>query len=76
MPAKFSKSFKEFQKGTKTTVMRHDYMKCKTKEFLLDYINDPSAKPKIRRKCLVELGHRGVQLNWKTKQKDTELDLT
>lgn len=56
--------------------MRHDYMKGKTKEFLLDYINDPSAKPKIRRKCLVELGHRGVQLNWKTKQKDTELDLT
>ena len=53
MPVKFSKSFIEIKKGEKPKMV-HDYIKGKTSEFLFEYINNSSSKPKVRRKCINE----------------------
>ena len=69
MPVKFSPSFKEFNKQTKSVTMKHDYIKCKSKEDLIDYINN-GQKPKIKQKCRNELARRGVKLVYVTKTED------
>lgn len=69
MPVKFSPSFKEFNKQTKAVTMKHDYIKCKSKEDLIDYINN-GQKPKIKQKCRNELARRGVKLVYVTKTED------
>lgn len=61
MPVKFAKSFKEYNKATKRTTMKHDYIKNKTKEELIDYLNN-GQKPKIKQKCRNELVRRGVKI--------------
>ena len=61
MPVKFAKSFKEFKKGSKTTVMKHEYIKNQSQEKLFDYINN-GQKPKIKQKCRNELVRRGVKI--------------
>jgi len=38
----------------------HFYMHTTSTEELLEYINSPSSKPKIRQKCRNELTRRGV----------------
>ncbi len=66
MPVKFSQSSKKFEKGSRTNyTWEHDYIKHKTKEQLIEYINTGS-KPKLKRKCRIELDRRGVKLVWKT----------
>ena len=69
MPVKFSPSFKEFNKETKKVTMKHDYIKCKSKEDLIDYINK-GQKPKIKQKCRNELARRGVKLVYVSKTED------
>ena len=69
MPVKFSKSFKEYRKGS-SPVMTHDYIKSKSKEELFSAINEGKVKPKIRRKAIVELERRGTKLVWVPKPKD------
>ena len=49
--------------------MKHDYIKCKSKEDLIDYINN-GQKPKIKQKCRNELARRGVKLVYVTKTED------
>jgi len=69
MPVKFSPSFKEFNKQTKSVSIKHDYIKNKTKEDLIDYINN-GQKPKIKQKCRNELARRGVKLVYVSKTED------
>ena len=71
MPIKFSKSSKKFEKGSRKYTWEHDYIKTKTKEELIKYVNEGN-KPKVRRKVLVELDRRGVKLVWVPKVVDTE----
>lgn len=61
MPIKFSKSSKKFIKEKKKHFLyEHDYLKQKTTEQLTTYLNDGS-KPKVRRKCRIELERRGIR---------------
>jgi len=63
MPVKFSQSHKKFEKGSKNFVWEHDYIKQKPKEELIEYLNTGS-KPKLKRKCKLELDRRGIKLVW------------
>ena len=70
MPVKFGPSSKKFIKGKKNNFdYDHDYMKLKPTEELIKYINE-GQKPKVKRKCRVELDRRGVKLVWKKKELD------
>jgi len=72
MPTKFSPSTRKFLKGKgKTFEYDHDYIKQKTTEELINYINEGS-KPKVKRKCRIELDRRGIQLVKKIKTASNE----
>ena len=70
MPVKFAPSFKEYKKGTKKTAIKHEYIKHKSKDELFEFINKEGAKPKVRRKAIIELERRGIRIVWNTKPKD------
>lgn len=62
MPVKFSPSTRKFIKGKgKTFEYEHDYIKVKPTEELIKYLNE-GHKPKVKRKCRVELDRRGIRL--------------
>lgn len=64
MPVKFSPSTRKFIKGKgKTFEFEHDYIKNKSKDDLIKYINE-GQKPKVKRKCRIELDRRGIKLVW------------
>ena len=66
MPVKFSKSAKKFEKGSRTNwTWEHDYIKNRSKEDLIKELNEGN-KPKLKRKCKIELDRRGVKLVWVT----------
>ena len=68
MPVKFGPSVKKYAKGSRTKWhWEHDYIKAKSKEFLIEYINKEGAKPKTRIKCIKELERRGIKINWAPK---------
>ncbi len=69
MPIKFKPSQKIVQRGTKVVTTQHYYIKSMSKESLFEAINDNKVKPKVRRKCIVELERRGVKIVWKTEPK-------
>jgi len=69
MPVKFGFSQVIVDRETKRKVVKHEYMKQKTTQELIDYINE-GQKPKLKRKCRVELDRRGVKLVWKKKELD------
>jgi len=70
MPIKFSPSQKKFIKGKKNNFQYdHDYIKLKPTQELIKYINE-GHKPKVKRKCRVELDRRGVKLVWVPKTVD------
>jgi len=69
MPVKFGFSQVIVDRETKKKVVKHEYMKQKTTQELIDYINE-GQKPKLKRKCRVELDRRGVKLVWKKKELD------
>jgi len=72
MPTKFSQSIKKFVKGKRNNFeFDHDYIKQKTTEELINYINEGS-KPKVKRKCRIELDRRGIQLVKKIKTASNE----
>lgn len=68
MPIKFSPSTRKFVRGQKrkTFEFDHDYIKLKPTEELIKYINE-GYKPKVKRKCRVELDRRRVLLEKKIK---------
>jgi len=59
MPTKFRPSMKQRMKGGGMQTV-HFYMHTTSTEELLEYINNPSSKPKVRQKCRNELTRRGV----------------
>jgi len=69
MPVKFGFSQVIVDRETKKKVVKHEYMKQKTTQELIDYINE-GQKPKLKRKCRLELDRRGVKLVWKKKELD------
>ena len=72
MPIKFAPSTKKFQKGSRTNwTWEHEYIKNKTKEDLIKYLNE-GQKPKVKQKCRNELDRRGVKLVWVPKEVDTQ----
>lgn len=61
MPIKFTKSTKKFIKDKKKHFLYdHDYLKQKTNDELFKYLDD-GQKPKVKRKCRVELERRGIR---------------
>ena len=58
MPVKFSKSARKFVKGKQNNFeYDHDYMKHKSKEELIKYLNDGPNK-RLKRKVKIELERR------------------
>jgi len=35
-----------------------------SKDALFEAVNEGKVKPKVRRKCIIELERRGVRINW------------
>ena len=71
MPTKFKPSQSTLQRGTKTVVTTHYYIKNISKEELLEEINKDNQNKKRRAKAIKELERRGVKLVWTTKDKDS-----
>lgn len=70
MPIKFSPSQKKYNKNNrKKFTVEHDYIKHKSTDELIKYINEGN-KAKTKRKCRVELDRRGVKLVWVPKTVD------
>ncbi len=64
MPSKFKKDYKQWDRASNKTTVHKYYIKNTPKQELIDYINNPNGKPKIKQKCKNELTRRGVKLVW------------
>ena len=71
MPTKFKPSQSTLQRGTKTVVTTHYYIKNISKEELLEEINKDNPNKKRRAKAIKEVERRGVKLVWTTKDKES-----
>ncbi len=71
MPTKFKPSQSTLQKGTKTVVTTHYYIKNISKEELLEEINKDNPNKKRRAKAIRELERRGIKINWVKKSEDS-----
>jgi len=71
MPIKFKPSQSTLQKGTKTVVTTHYYIKNISKEELLEEINKDNPNKKRRAKAIRELERRGIKINWVKKSEDS-----
>ena len=69
MPTKFKKDGLEYRgsRAQRVAVKKKYFISQTPKQELIDYINSPSGKPKIKQKCRNELTRRGVKLVYKTK---------
>tara|TARA_B100000287_G_C20283699_1_gene643048 strand:- start:112 stop:330 length:219 start_codon:yes stop_codon:yes gene_type:complete len=70
MPTKFKKDGIEYRgsRAQRVAVKKKYFISQTPKQELIDYINSPSGKPKIKQKCRNELTRRGVRLVWKDKE--------
>ena len=70
MPTKFKKDGLEYRgsRAQRVAVKKKSFISQTPKQELIDYINSPSGKPKIKQKCRNELTRRGVKLVYKTKE--------
>ena len=70
MPTKFKKDGIEYRgsRAQRVAVKKKYFISQTPKQELIDYINSPSGKPKIKQKCRNELTRRGVRLVYKTKE--------
>jgi len=70
MPTKFKKDGIEYRgsRAQRVAVKKKYFISQTPKQELIDYINSPSGKPKIKQKCRNELTRRGVTLVYKTKE--------
>ena len=70
MPTKFKKDGLEYtgSRAQRVAVKKKYFISQTPKQELIDYINSPSGKPKIKQKCRYELTRRGVKLVYKTKE--------
>ncbi len=73
MPAKFKASGRRWIKdpttgrATNRWEHEHHYLKCQSKDTLIEAINNHNTKPKKRQQYVNELVRRGVNLTWKNK---------
>ena len=67
MPTKFKEDgyVYEGRGRARTQKLVKFYIKGTSKKELIDYINNPSGKPKIKQKCMNELTRRGIKIVWK-----------
>ena len=67
MPTKFKEDgfVYEGRGRARTQKLVKFYIKGTPKQELIDYINNPSGKPKIKQKCMNELTRRGIKIVWK-----------
>jgi len=77
MPTKFKPDSFEYKgtRGNRTQVLKKNFIKATAKQELIDYLNNPNGKPKIKQKCLNELTRRGIRIKWISKESN-ELDLS
>ena len=70
MPTKFKKDGIEYRgsRAQRVAVKKKYFISQTPKQELIDYINSPNGKPKIKQKCRNELTRRGVRLVWKDKE--------
>ena len=70
MPTKFKKDGLEYRgsRAQRVAVKKKYFISQTPKQELIDYINSPSGKPKIKQKCRNELTRRAVKLVYKTKE--------
>ncbi len=70
MPTKFKKDGIEYRgsRAQRVAVKKKYFISQTPKQELIDYINSPNGKPKIKQKCRNELTRRGVRLVYKTKE--------
>ena len=70
MPTKFKKDGLEYRgsRAQRVAVKKKYFISQTPKQELIDYINSPSGKPKIKQKCRNEHTRRGVKLVYKTKE--------
>lgn len=66
MPAKWKPSHRVYKRGVPAASQPkvHFYLKQTPKQELIDYLNNPNGKPKIKQKALNELTRRGVRIVW------------
>ena len=62
MPTKFKKDFKRWDRATRTTTVEKFFIKDTTLQVLMDYINNPMGRPKIKQKCRNEVVRRGYRI--------------
>ena len=79
MPTKFqpdSYTYEGRQGAGRKQILVKNYIKGTSKEELLNYLNNPSAKPKTKQKCLNELTRRGIKIKWiREGESEGKLDL-
>ena len=70
MPTKFKKDGLEYRgsRAQRVAVKKKYFISQTPKQELIDYINSPSGKPKIKQKCRNELTRRGEKFVYKTKE--------
>ena len=64
MPTKFKPDSFNYVgvRGAKMRVIVKNYIKSTSKKELIDTINNPNSKSKLKQKCRNELARRGVRL--------------
>ena len=76
MPAKFKASGRRWIKdpttgrATNRWEHEHHYLKCQSKDTLIEAINNHNTKPKKRQQYVNELVRRGVKIEWKKQTQD------
>jgi hypothetical protein len=59
-PIKFGKDSKKFPtRGSSKYIIEYDYMKCRSKNDLIEAYNKENTKPKLKAKIRKELERRG-----------------
>ena len=62
MPTKFKKDFKRWDRATRTTTVEKFFIKDTPLDTLMEYINNPMGRPKVKQKCRNEVIKRGYTI--------------
>ena len=62
MPTKFKKDFKRWDRATRTTAVEKFFIKDTPLDTLMEYINNPMGRPKVKQKCRNEVIRRGYTI--------------
>ena len=62
MPTKFKKDFKRWDRATRTPTVEKFFIKDTPLDTLMEYINNPMGRPKVKQKCRNEVIRRGYTI--------------